>query len=67
MLVRKRVKLLNGCVNALSPEIESPIKEFASMFIDIRVFDDDRPGSYAGFSPGSCQHLSVTSTFVTYQ
>jgi hypothetical protein len=52
MFIGQGMKLLNGGINAFSPEIQSPIKESALHFVDMRVFDNDCPSPDTGFSPG---------------
>jgi hypothetical protein len=54
MFIGQGMKLLNGGINALSPEIQSPIKESTLHFVDMRVFDNDCPGPDTGFSPDIC-------------
>jgi hypothetical protein len=51
MLIGQGMKLLNRSINAFSPEIQSPIKESALHFVDMRVFDNDCPRADPGFSP----------------
>ena len=40
MFIGQGMKLLNGGINALSPEIQSPIKEFTLHFVDMSIFDN---------------------------
>src|SRR5438045_1588123 len=45
------MKLLNRSINAFSPEIQSPVQKSALHFVDMRVFDNNRPSPDPGFSP----------------
>jgi hypothetical protein len=40
-----------GGVDGFTPEFEMPVREGAVVFVYCCVFDDDGPGSYAGFTP----------------
>lgn len=51
VLSRKRVRLLLGCVNGLTPDVEPPVDKLSLVLIDIGVLYDNSPCADARFTP----------------
>lgn len=51
VLVRKRVKTLDGGIDAFAPQVEPPVDECPVELVLCCVLDNDRPVSYARFAP----------------
>ena len=54
MFVGIRMESLYRFVDALSPQIKSPINKSTFLFIDFSVLDDDRPGADSRLTPDIC-------------